>query len=173
MEGIILGLLLLKPMTGYELSQYIKQNLSTICSSSAGSIQTALKNLIQSGFVTFTEITQKNKKKKIFEITPLGNARFHQWLEEPMKGNKGKNIELSKLFFLGFLPPKKRVIAITSYIEELKQIQSILLSFQKHMLPNQTDILTYQHLTLDYGIQSLNFQLEWYNNLLKQMEESS
>ena len=42
MEYLILGLLLLAPMTGYELQRFIKQNLALICSSSAGRVQTAL-----------------------------------------------------------------------------------------------------------------------------------
>ena len=45
MEYIILGLLILSPMTGYELQQFIKNNLSLICSPSAGSMQTAVKKL--------------------------------------------------------------------------------------------------------------------------------
>ena len=45
MEYLILGLLLLAPMTGYELQRFIKQNLALICSSSAGSVQTALTTL--------------------------------------------------------------------------------------------------------------------------------
>lgn len=45
MEFLILGLLILSPMTGYELQQFIKQNLSLICSHSAGSVQSALTKL--------------------------------------------------------------------------------------------------------------------------------
>ena len=46
MEFLILGLLILSPMTGYELQQFIKQNLSLICSHSAGSVQSALTKLL-------------------------------------------------------------------------------------------------------------------------------
>lgn len=45
MEYLILGLLILSPMTGYELQQFIKKNLALICSHSAGSVQTALSKL--------------------------------------------------------------------------------------------------------------------------------
>ena len=45
MEYLILGLLILSPMTGYELQQFIKKNLALICSHSAGSVQTALAKL--------------------------------------------------------------------------------------------------------------------------------
>ena len=42
MEYLILGLLILSPMTGYELQQFIKKNLALICSHSAGSVQLSL-----------------------------------------------------------------------------------------------------------------------------------
>ena len=35
MEYLILGLLILSPMTGYELQQFIKKNLALICSQQA------------------------------------------------------------------------------------------------------------------------------------------
>ena len=40
MEYLILGLLILSPMTGYEVQQFIRKNLALICSHSAGSVQT-------------------------------------------------------------------------------------------------------------------------------------
>ena len=49
MEYLILGLLILSPMTGYELQQFIRQNLALICSHSAGSVQAALRKLEQGG----------------------------------------------------------------------------------------------------------------------------
>ena len=52
MEYLILGLLMLSPMTGYELQQFMKKNLSLICSHSAGSVQTALSKLEKEGKIT-------------------------------------------------------------------------------------------------------------------------
>ena len=49
MEYLVLGLLILSPMTGYELQQFIRQNLALICSHSAGSVQTALAKLEREG----------------------------------------------------------------------------------------------------------------------------
>ena len=49
MEYLILGLLILSPMTGYELQQFIRKNLALICSHSAGSVQTALAKLEKDG----------------------------------------------------------------------------------------------------------------------------
>ena len=64
MEHLVLGLLILSPMTGYELQQFIKQNLALICSHSAGSVQTALAKLEREGYITAAETTQGRRRKK-------------------------------------------------------------------------------------------------------------
>ena len=69
MEYLILGLLHLSPMTGYELQQFIRQNLSLICSHSAGSVQTALRKLEREGYVTAVETREGRRRKKTFSIT--------------------------------------------------------------------------------------------------------
>lgn len=66
MEFLILGLLMLSPMTGYELQQFIKQNLALICSHSAGSVQTALAKLEREGRITAAESSEGRRRKRIF-----------------------------------------------------------------------------------------------------------
>ena len=51
MEYIILSMLLCKAMTVYEIRNYIIKNLTTVCSNSLGSIQTAIKKMISKGFI--------------------------------------------------------------------------------------------------------------------------
>ena len=74
MEYLILGLLLLAPMTGYELQRFIKQNLALICSSSAGSVQTALTKLEKEGRIAAAETVEGRRRKKTFSITPAGRT---------------------------------------------------------------------------------------------------
>ena len=52
MENIILSLLLLKSSTIYEMRTYIQKVLSTVCSDSLGSMQIALKKLLEKGYVS-------------------------------------------------------------------------------------------------------------------------
>ena len=84
MEYLILGLLILSPMTGYDLQQFIKQNLSLICSHSAGSVQTALNKLERDGRITAAETREGNRRKKTFSITETGRAAFQGWVAQPM-----------------------------------------------------------------------------------------
>lgn len=46
MDKIILSILILKRLTAYEIRNIIRQNYSSMCSDSLGSIQVALKNCL-------------------------------------------------------------------------------------------------------------------------------
>lgn len=105
MEYLILGLLILSPMTGYEVQQFIRKNLALICSHSAGSVQTALSKLEKSGKVASSETVAGKRRKKTFSITQEGRAAFFAWVAQPMRANRGKNMELSRLFFAGLARP--------------------------------------------------------------------
>lgn len=176
MEFVILGLLLLKPMTGYEIGRFIKTNLSMICSNSAGSVQTAIKKLVAAGNIQFEEFVENGKNKKQFFITKNGQAMFTEWVHSPMQIEKVKNMELSKLFFLGFAENYARRQAITQYINKLSAVKNNLLAikagFEQMKLQAEPlqDVFLYQGYTLAYGIASAEFEIDWYTKLLHETE---
>ena len=133
MELIILGFLVVKSITIYEMRKLIDLYFTSMCSSSTGSIQTAVKKLLDAGMITFDEYVENGKNKKVYEITPKGRDYFKSKVSEPMS-NKEKNIELSKLYYMGFIPEELRFESIDSYIADLVQeremLKQILLSKQ-------------------------------------------
>lgn len=180
MEYLILGLLLLMPMTGYELQRFIKQNLSMICSSSAGSMQTALTKLENKGYITAAESIEGRRRKKTFSITSEGKAAFEAWAAQPMQADKVKNMELAHMFFLGLAKPAQRIEAIRGYIHQMQQAQETLYSLreifcqaQQNPLPegqNWEDVFRFQAYTIEYGIAVAEFEQKWYSRLLGEME---
>ena len=181
MEYLILGLLSLSPMTGYELQQFIKNNLALICSHSAGSVQTALSKLQREGKVTAHEASAGRRVKKIFAITDAGHAAFSSWVAQPMQAEKVKNMELSRLFFSGLAKPEERLAAIRDYIRQMEQTKGVLCGVQErfeHMkqlpLPPGTDwaqVLRFQGYTIAYGIAAAEFEIRWYGQLIQELEE--
>lgn len=181
MEHLILGLLLLSPMTGYELQQFIRQNLSLICSHSAGSVQTALGKLLREGHITAEETAAGKRHKKTFYITETGRSAFSAWITQPMQADKVKNMELSRLFFLGLAKPEERSAAIRDYIRQIEELETILRTIRERFrqvqgapLPPGQDwdtIFRFQGYTIDYGIAAAEFEQNWYRHLLCELEE--
>lgn len=129
MQNLILSLLLIKNMTIYEMKTYIERFLNGVCSSSVGSLQVALKKLLEDNMITYSEYEENGHKKKEYQITSEGVSQFMSWIQIPMNWNKAKNMEESKFFFLGILPKEQRLILlqklITNLKEDLKQLQMI------------------------------------------------
>ena len=181
MEYLILGLLILSPMTGYELQQFIKKNLALICSHSAGSVQTALAKLEKDEKVTATETVQGKRRKKKFSITDTGRAAFSYWVAQPMQADKVKNMELSRLFFAGLAQPEGRRWAIRDYIRQMEETRGVLRAIQERFqqinpleLPQGMDwpeVLRFQGYTIQYGIAAADFEIGWYSHLLHELEE--
>lgn len=181
MEYLILGLLSLSPMTGYELQQFIKNNLALICSHSAGSVHTALSKLQKEGKVTVQEAAAGRRVKKIFAITDAGHAAFSAWVAQPMQAEKVKNMELARLFFGGLAKPEERLAAIRDYVRQMEQTKAVLCGIQErfeHMkqqpLPPGTDwvqVLRFQGYTIAYGIAAAEFEIGWYSQLIRELEE--
>lgn len=183
MEYLILGLLMLSPMTGYELQQFIKKNLALICSHSAGSVQTALAKLEKEGKVTASETAQGKRRKKIFTITDAGRTAFSSWVAQPMQADKVKNMELSRLFFAGLAKPEERLAAVRDYLRQMEETRGVLCAIEeqvRHMdpktLPAGSDwpqVLRFQRYTIQYGIDAAEFEIGWYSRLLHELEEES
>ena len=121
MEYIILGLLLFKPMTVYEIRMYIQKNLTTICSDSLGSIQIAVKKLLNKGYITTKEYLERGLVKKKHSITSLGVEHYKEWVGSPINIAKMTNMEESKFYFLGTASKEKRISFLKSYISSLKE----------------------------------------------------
>lgn len=135
MDKIILGILMLKRLTVYEIRNIIKENFQAMCSDSLGSIQAAIKKLFAAQMITYSEYVEKSVNKKQYSITDKGRKEFLDWLYIPADMSKSKNMELGKLLFMGIVPLEKRLLLIDEIIcllgkelTELLEIQSSIKS---------------------------------------------
>lgn len=131
MENIILSILLFKPMTVYEIRMYVQRNLNTICSDSLGSIQIAIKKLLNKGYIVISEYKEKGLTKKRNSITKEGIQYYKDWIGSPINIAKMTNMEESKLYFLGIAPKEKRISFLKKYISDLKEQHSALETVKK------------------------------------------
>ena len=97
MENIILGLLLLDSRTIYQLRERISKGMDLMYSSSMGSIQAAIKKLLNQGYICYEECVENGKYKKIYSITDSGKHHFFEWINSPFETQSTKNPELLKV----------------------------------------------------------------------------
>lgn len=201
MENIILSLLLLKSTTIYEMRTYIQKVLSTVCSDSLGSMQIAIKKLLEKGYVSVTEYVENNTLKKQYSITPEGVEYYKTWAGTPINIQKMKSMEVGKIFFLGIAPGERRVEFLKSYISDLEGEYEKLLVIKDYVDKTQTtsterntkrikedpalvnnllevsgeknieqvvtNIDNYQVYMLEYGLERMKADLDFYKKILK------
>jgi len=97
---VLLGLLTVEPMSGYDLGQTIRGSVGFFWNESYGQIYPNLKKLAAGGFVTAKTERQKSKPDRhIYSITRKGRERLAAWLAVEPQPEIPRNGLLLKLFF--------------------------------------------------------------------------
>ena len=121
---VLLGLLTIQPMSGYDLGQTIRGSVGHFWNESYGQIYPNLKKLAADGFVSSKTERQKSKPDRhIYSITKKGRERLANWLAAPPQPEIPRNELLLKLFFGVQTSPQ------------------ILIGYLEHMIENETAIL--------------------------------
>lgn len=177
MENIILGLLMLQARTIYQLRKRIDEGLNLMYSCSTGSIQAAIKKLLENGYIGVSEISEGGRLKKLYSITDKGKAQFDLWINSSIESNTYKNPELAKIYFLGIAKSENRIKMVEKYIADLQKIhadlETICKDGERTLSDMQgNDIFFYQLKTAEYGRDFLKFNLNWYNQLLNNIRSN-
>lgn len=150
-RDIILGILMNKSQTGYEINELLQNQLSHFFDGGYGMIYPTLKKLETEGLVTKTKVTQEDKpNKNIFSITESGQVEFKKALVKPTSEEIFKSDFLMRLYFSDWLDKEK----VKEFIkEEIKRKQAKLESLKNNIDTWQSNGMSVtQKITYDYGI---------------------
>ena len=180
MDNLILGLLLFKGRTIYEIKERIAQGMNMMYSASIGSIQAAIKKLLGAGFIVCEEAVENGKFKKVYIITDAGRAAFNEWINSPFDDSLGKNPEMLKIYFMGVSNREGREQRIERHIESLRAVHlqdSMIVEEASQFVsvnelsPEMRDIANYQMMSAKFGADIIQFQIEWFSELLNKINE--
>ena len=174
MDTLILGLLLLKSRTLYEIRKTLGSSMQLLYSCSTGSIQAALKKLVTKNYATIEEVKEKGRTKKVYTITDSGRVYFEQWINSEFSIDSNRNPELTKFYFMGFSKEELRKERLEKHIENLRNAHDCLCLVyeegKKNIVPKDyEDVFRYQLLTVKYGMDSAAFQIKWFEDTMKDL----
>lgn len=174
MDNIILGLLLLSSRTIYQLRERIGKGLNLMYSSSMGSIQAAIKKLLDRGYIGYEEAVENGKYKKVYHITESGKQYFLGWVNSPMEHQGVRCPELVKVYFMGFSDREHREASIQHYLSFLKErycALEMICGEAKNAAASESnkEILDFQLVSAFYGKDLYQFNIDWFENLLSKM----
>lgn len=158
-EYILLGFLMEKDMTGYDMKQHMSMSTSYFVNASFGSIYPSLKRLGKKGLVELKESAENGKLKKIYCINDQGKAEFLKWLASPIAVSKTDiSSPLAKIFFFRYLPREQATMLIEQCINDLECYQKSLLDL-KSKVAHKAD--PFELCTLDFGLDCYDFAINW------------
>lgn len=100
LENAMLGLLTLRPMSGYEIKQLFDKSISFLWRVHMSQIYPALARLKAAGLVDMDLVPQDKKPtKKVYSITRQGRRALQAWLREPARDSGIRELFPLKVFF--------------------------------------------------------------------------
>lgn len=168
----VLGILSIKPMSGYDIKKMIDLSIGHFWNESFGQLYPTLKKLEEEEFVTVSTEVIGEKKKKVYEITAVGRDALKKWLESSADTNQIRLESLLKIFFGFNVEAKKNLrhiyemkIIYENELAELTRIKNEIESFQKN------DDNFYSLLTVEYGIMNYKANLKWAEYAIEQIKK--
>lgn len=177
MVYVILGLLMIRRLSQYDIRNVLKQKVSPFFSASLGSIQAALKKLEDQDHIECHEVTENGRRKKIYSITESGTQHFMEWMLSGVAPSRLEQDVTTRLFFLGLIPHADRLIVLNKVIDQLKssvhEFEAAFVEARQKVIPvHLEEIATYQLKTLELGLYYHQSMLAWFTKLAKELEAS-
>lgn len=172
MAYVILGLLLIRSMSLYDLVRAFEAGPSLFYSASSGSIKRAIDGLLRDGKIEVEHIDAGARGRKTYRITETGNAEFHTWMRSKIPLGNAEPAMLARLFFLGFVPADQRGVILDNIehglLQSLVRLRKLERQVAQAEVPKHlSDVAMYQRAVLAYGLATHQFSLDWFRHNLR------
>jgi DNA-binding PadR family transcriptional regulator len=172
----ILGLLSVKPQTGYELKAHFDQSIRYLWKADQAQIYRTLRKITREGLAISQTVQQVGRpNKNVYELTPVGEDAFRQWLCVSLPANEQRNAELVQIFFSGHISDSEILANLKRIREQLKAGLSGLSRLEDDselFAVNTTSprMHFFFEMTRQLGIQSVKLNLEWIEDAIARIE---
>lgn len=175
LQHIILGnLKLVGSLSGYDLKQQIDQSTQHFWYCDLSQIYRALDSITAQGWATVQEDEESSRQRKIYTITPDGEAALAQWLAEDFEISPSRNNMLARIFYGKYGTLDRQREQITHLQDQMKPtlgeyhaIKTLIHSMQAQFPVNAA----YWLLTVDLGIRFTQAYLDWCEATLNKLDE--
>lgn len=106
----LLGMLAVRPGTGYELAQRFDQSMSNAWHASHSQIYPELAKLSELGMVEV--IGEGARRSRTYAVTDAGRSELRHWMLETEPNRAQRNETTVRWFLLGLLEPEDRRVAL-------------------------------------------------------------
>jgi PadR family transcriptional regulator AphA len=163
---VILGVLSLGPRSGYEIKKLTDRSTRFFWRASYGQIYPELRRLESAGLVTAAE-PEGARRRRAFELTDEGREVLRTWLTaDGWADFEYRDEGLLKLFFGDLLSHREVLVNVRRLREQheavLQHFRAIGADLDEQ---RRNDPAVYPYLALDYGIEFMEWVVDWWRDL--------
>jgi len=123
----LLGLISIKPASGYDLKRTIERSIYFIWNATSPQIYSTLRKLREEGHITSESLPQQGKPdKQVHTITPKGSEALHAFVSEPIGSSVTRDEVLLRIFLGNFAEGETIRQELNAYLERIRQERSYL-----------------------------------------------
>lgn len=165
LSRLILGLLSLAPMTGYDIKRHVDSTVRHFWAADKAQVYRALATLVADGYATVEVVPQQGRPdRQEHHITDAGRRALHEWLDAPLPPHTDRDPFLARLFFAGEIGHDgvRRLLA-----ERRVQADELLAALTAlETATPRTELGPYlRGATLAYGLTHARAELEWLDDV--------
>jgi DNA-binding PadR family transcriptional regulator len=171
---VLLGLLDIEPMSGYDLGVAIRASVGHIWNESYGQIYPNLKKLAAGGFVTAKTERQKGKPdRRIYSVTKKGQERLKKWLAVEPQPEIARNELLLKLFFGAQVPTDVLIGFVERMAEREAEVLKELMRLEQEEIAQSQQYpgAPYWKMAARFGQMELKAHLRWTDETLQELHK--
>ncbi|NNF76743.1 MAG: PadR family transcriptional regulator [Rhizobiales bacterium] len=123
----LLGLISIKPASGYDLKQTIERSIHFIWNATSPQIYSTLRKLRDEGLISTEEFPQQGKPdKQIHSISPEGRKALEAFVSEPIRSSVTRDEVLLRIFFGNLSDPADMRRELQSYLDRVREERAYL-----------------------------------------------
>jgi PadR family transcriptional regulator AphA len=117
----VLGLLALKPASGYDIKRTIDRSINFIWNVTGPQIYNTLRALRDAGWIASEDVAQKGRPdKQVHRITPAGTRALRAFANAPIRASVTRDEVLLRLFFGNFAEPAVVMRELEAYLARIR-----------------------------------------------------
>lgn len=168
-QSVLLGFLMHKSMSGYDLKKAFSLSFSFFSGLSYGSIYPALRKMERQGLISQQlEIQDGAPNRKVYTITEAGKRFFLDALKRPFAPEQPKSSFLMRLFFFAHLAPEERKAIALMQLQSIEQM-SAQLDAARPEIESRAD--RFQFLCYEFGVRMFHDMVRNLGHIIDALEQ--
>ena len=155
---VILGLLSLRPMSGYEIKAFVDKTVRFFWAASYGQIYPQLRALADAGLVAGEAKPAGGRRRTVFSLTDEGRERLREWLAVEPDVLEMRDEGLLKLFFADAADPATALEILDAKRRHHLEMVERLREIEPHAAAAQE---RFPGVVAGYGIECNQWMADW------------